>query len=222
MTVRRAVSPRLIPARDQRGESNLASTSGTVTHITSTTNPTSDALNTVNAMPATPIATKARTKRAASQFKSPVLANPCGVLSSVRLTPTIQALERTVQVLKRAVKVRKGGEEAELEELVRKWTEAGREVAYELWGLVKDNGSGERRVALEGKARTGFGGSWGWDESPTAMDGEGDDKDKRGQGEACLEEEEDERQADTVGTMLRQLGIAPETLGWNEEEGMFV
>jgi hypothetical protein len=34
-------------------------------------------------------------------------------------------------------------------------------------------------------------------------------------------EDEEPRRQDTLGTMLMQLGIAPETLGWNEEEENF-
>jgi hypothetical protein len=135
-----------------------------------------------------------------------------------------------VQILKRAVKVKKNGEEEELERLVRKWTEAGREVAYELWELVKYNGSEERSMKLEGKRKRGFEESWGWNdkreskenswgwyESPNMEDG-GEGRDKG----LCHAEEEEERAADTLGTMLRQLGIAPETLGWDDEEGMFI
>jgi hypothetical protein len=32
----------------------------------------------------------------------------------------------------------------------------------------------------------------------------------------------EEKEENTLGMMLRKLGIAPETLGWNEEEESFV
>lgn len=40
-----------------------------------------------------------------------------------------------------------------------------------------------------------------------------------GTGESGLD---DERKGHTLGTMLRYMGIAPDTLGWDEEEGDFV
>jgi hypothetical protein len=142
----------------------------------------------------------------------------------VRLTPTIQALERKLQILKRAVKVREDVQEEVLEGLVKKWTEAGREVAWEVWNLVKDNASSDG----DRKKRT-FKGSWGW-ESP------GDAKKPRSEemernwgwdvvpisGRSEEEEEEEEAPKDTLGTMLWQLGVAADTLGWDEEEGTFI
>jgi hypothetical protein len=161
-----------------------------------------------------------------------------GTTFAVRLTPTVQALQRDVQILKRAVKVKQEGEEAELERLVRKWTEAGREVAYELWGLVKDNESrdGGASVSLLGKGnKGGFEGSWGWEDNKASKDrswgfddasqmeledSSNDIEQRTGDGDR--EGEEEDAKSDTLGTMLRQLGIAPETLGWDEEEGMFI
>ena len=189
--------------------------------------------------PAPSLSQRVGTKRAAAQFKSPLVTGASNTTFAVRLTPTVQALQRDVQVLKRAVKVKQEGEETELERLVRKWTEAGREVAYELWGLVKDNESGDRNanVGLLGKRNKGGSeGSWGWEDNKASKDrswGFGDapqmgsedasnDIDQRtGDGDREGEEEE-EAKTDTLGTMLRQLGIAPETLGWDEEEGMFI
>ncbi|KAJ7117363.1 hypothetical protein C8R43DRAFT_1112755 [Mycena crocata] len=186
---------------------------------------------------------KHRTQRAAGQFKSPLsLAASSSIPSSVRQTPTIQALERRVQVLKRAVKIRKDGEEQTLDALVKKWTEAGREVAWEVWGLVKDNetGSGdswgkEAQDAQSGKRRFedswGWGadsgskrmkveetaGNWGWDTSP-AVDNDDHSAEQRVE---SIEEAED-KPRDTLGTMLMRLGIAPSTLGWDDEAGEFV
>jgi hypothetical protein len=177
------------------------------------------------------VATQVRTKRAAAQFKSPLPAGSLSGISSVRLTPTIQALEQKVQLLKRAVRVKKEGKGETLEKLVKKWTEAGREVAYELWGLVKDMGDGERKDGWKGNDK-GFERSWGWQGEQGKSDrswgwenkeGEregGDVHEKRREEDCC--DEEEERREDTLGTMLKQLGIAAETLGWNEEEGEFV
>jgi hypothetical protein len=164
------------------------------------------------------------------------------------LTPTIQALERKIQILKRAVKVKMDREEEILEKLVKKWTEAGREVAWEVWGLVKDSGAdgsvsagrggwGEEK---KGGTKRGFEEDWGWDEQD-GKKAKADDRnwgwnverdedrkqssyeeDGMKNGSKKYEEEEEEEREDTLGTMLRQLGIDPETFGWNEDEGEFV
>jgi hypothetical protein len=202
------------------------------------------------------------TPKAASQFKSPLSGPTPEGLTSVRLTPTIQALERKVQILKRALKVKTDGEEEVLERLVKKWTDAGREVASEVWGLVKDSGGdsgsgavksgwgeerkgGTKRVFEEGwgwddrdakktKMDDGFERNWGWgveqgrDPEDDAQTKYVDDEYESGgmkhvtrkTGE--YEEDDDEKRQDTLGTMLRQLGIAPQTFGWNEDEGEFV
>ncbi|KAJ6599314.1 hypothetical protein DFH09DRAFT_1303829 [Mycena vulgaris] len=185
---------------------------------------------------------KHRTQRAAAQFKSPLSsAASSSIPSSVRQTPTIQALERQVQVLRRAVKVRKEGEEETLESLVKKWTEAGREVAWEVWGLIKDNQSGSREDWGKDSQEAGFGkrrfedswgwnedsGSkrikveerernWGWEVSPAAGD---TDEHQTEQPVVAIEEDKPQ---DTLGTMLMRLGIAPTTLGWKDDEGEFV
>ncbi|KAJ6539107.1 hypothetical protein B0H19DRAFT_342662 [Mycena capillaripes] len=186
---------------------------------------------------------KHRTQRASGQFKSPLpLAVSSSIPTAVRQTPTIQALERKVQVLRRAVKVKKGGEEQTLEALVKKWTEAGREVAWEVWGLVKDNENGssddwgkDSQNATSGKRRLED--SWGWNEdlgskrikvedsdrnwgwsvSPTtATDDRSTDQDQ------SVEPAEEDKPRETLGTMLMRLGIAPATLGWNDDEEEFV
>ena len=198
-----------------------------------------------------PSATKKCTPKAASQFKSP-LSGPSlaksATLSSVRLTPTIQALERKVQILKRAVKVKMNGEEEELNILAKKWGDAGRDVAWELWELVKDSGSEKSRQGNGGWGQEISRGTkrsmdegWGWDDRDSkrmkteaggrdwswsverSKDENGNDEiiggqSKMREGEDC----EEEHGQDTLGTMLRQLGIAPETLGWNEDEGDFM
>jgi len=186
---------------------------------------------------------KHRTQRAAGQFKSPLpSAVSSSIPSAVRQTPTIQALERKVQVLRRAVKVKNGGEEQTLEALVKKWTEAGREVAWEVWALVKDqeNGSGEdwgkdSQNATSGKRK--FEDSWGWNEESGSKRVKTEwDNDRNwgweispttGADDQPTEErvesvEEEEKPRETLGTMLLRLGIAPSTLGWNDEDEEFV
>lgn len=178
-----------------------------------------------------------RTTRASSQFRSPLSASGTSSVSSVKLTPTIQALECKVQTLRRAVKVKQGGEEEVLEGLVKKWTEAAREVAWELWELVKDNTGSED----SGKGRAnkrGFEEAWGWNERGDEKRMRSEEKERNwgwdivpGTSQEqpttdaesiCVEEEEEPREQETIGTMLRQLGINPETLGWDEAEGTFV
>ena len=179
------------------------------------------------------IRTKYRTTRAATQFKSPLTGGAATKLGKmVRMTPNIQALERKSQILKRALKIKQEDQERTLEELARKWIDAGREVAWELWALVKDNGTSEYDVSNKVKSLWPSNDKgWGWNE-PT--------NEERGQNEslymsgietdgACRNdvynqaaEMEEEPLQNTLGTMLRQLGIDPETLGWDEGEGTFI
>ncbi|KAJ6510047.1 hypothetical protein C8R47DRAFT_779346 [Mycena vitilis] len=185
---------------------------------------------------------KHRTQRASGQFKSPLpLAVASSVPSAVRQTPTIQALERKVQILRRAVKVKNGGEEETLEALVKKWTEAGREIAWEVWALVKDNenGSGDdwgkdSQKDTSGKRR--FEDSWGWNEDSGSKRVKVEESDRnwgwsaspvKAADDHSIEQpvepvEEEEKPRETLGTMLARMGIAPSTLGWNDEEEEFV
>ncbi|KAJ7904271.1 hypothetical protein B0H14DRAFT_2490847 [Mycena olivaceomarginata] len=181
-----------------------------------------------------------RTQRAAGQFKSPLpSALSASIPSAVRQTPTIQALERKVQVLRRAVKIKKDGEETILEGLVKKWTEAGREVAWEVWALIKDqdNGSGDD-WGKDSQNATKFEDSWGWNEDSSSKRVKTERDDDRNWGwatgpttdagtddrptEQPMEPVETEKPRETLGTMLMRFGIAPSTLGWNDEEEEFV
>ena len=172
---------------------------------------------------------KYRTTRAATQFKSPLsTSNILNDSSLVRLTPTIQALERKLQILKRAVKVREDLQEEVLEGLVKKWSEAGREVAWEVWNLVKDNASSDGGCgdSYSSKKRA-FEGSWGWENSDDAKKQRSETERNWGWDVVPISSrdgEEDELDAPkpTLGTMLMQLGVAADTLGWNEEEGSFI
>jgi hypothetical protein len=184
---------------------------------------------------------KHRTARASAQFKLPLAVVPGGQGALSRPTPTVQTLERRLQILKRAVKVTKENEEELLEGLIHKWTEAGREIAYEVWTLVKDtaqNDDSDRRSGgISGKRKVEDG--WGWDEGPDSKktreswgwDASSSDAEpvevygneyETSADSGDKEEEMEEMKQDTIGTMLAQLGICPDTLGWNEEEGCFV
>jgi hypothetical protein len=119
-------------------------------------------------------------------------------------------LERKLTLLRRAIKIKRDGDEGHLERLAKKWRDAGREAAYELWGIVRDLGTegGEMR----GKGNEN---GWGWDDK-------GERGRSREEGLDAEEGEQAEKQESTLGVMLRKLGIAPETLGWNDEEEAFV
>jgi hypothetical protein len=171
---------------------------------------------------------KYRTTRAATQFKSPLsVPNILNDSSLVRLTPTIQALERKLQILKRAVKVREDVQEEVLEGLVKKWTEAGREVAWEVWNLVKDNASSDG--GRDSSKKRTFKGSWGWESPGNAKKPRSEEMERNWgwdvvpiSGLSEKEEEEEGAPKHTLGTMLRQLGVAADTLGWDDEEGTFI
>lgn len=187
----------------------------------------------------TPAKTRVRTLKAASQFKSPLSSSASassGRGLSIRLTPTVQSLERKLQLLRRAVKVKENDEEMTLVRLVNKWTEAGREVAYELWDLAKDSADkvdGLRVSAWDGGASKGRPGSgdrnWGWD-FPGIKHEEPPENDMNATTDNLSElaytnkihSEDDDEPRNNVGTMLRRLGIDPETLGWDEDTEVFI
>ncbi|GJE84582.1 hypothetical protein PsYK624_006580 [Phanerochaete sordida] len=79
------------------------------------------------------------------------------------------------------------------------------------WGWDDGKGAGGKQG--------GFDGSWGWDDKK--------EEEHEGQADECLEEkmevdEESPMMDHSLGTMLRHLGIDPETLGWDDDEGDFV
>ncbi|KAF8665760.1 hypothetical protein AX16_000208 [Volvariella volvacea WC 439] len=168
-----------------------------------------------------------RSARAGAQFKSPLVKRDLpSNTPSVRLTPAIQTLERQLNLLQRAIKIKQDKDENILQELVNKWTEAGREAAWELWNLVKDTNH-EDSPSFE-KRR--FREDWGWPEQPYTKKvcEDSDILSTHGQNEredviqSALEDEEiKEKRGLSLGTMLHQLGIASETLGWNDTEEEF-
>jgi len=164
--------------------------------------------------------TRVRTQRASAQFKSPLSAgsgvgNPRRAVSA---SPNVQALQLRLQTLKRAIKIRSDGEGEKLEKLSKKWTDVAREAAWEVWSVVKDN---VQDVSKFGGGRGGFQDSWGWPD-----DGKEDRVAKAdrpsGEDEMLSEEGESPVPEDTMSMMLRKMGIDPDTLGWNEDEGEFV
>ncbi|KAG6902289.1 hypothetical protein C0995_001899 [Termitomyces sp. Mi166 len=179
---------------------------------------------------------KHRTRRASAPFKSPLSSDAITKLITVRMTPTIQALERKLQLLKRATKIKEEEEEETLLQLVKKWTEAGRHIAWEVWDLVKDNVSSEDRrwssSEWQDSRIPAFKDSWGWDgetnrqekERNWGWDVEPERMDRNAYENEVLETsigDNDDKPQDTLGTMLIQLGIAPDTLGWNEDDEEF-
>jgi hypothetical protein len=152
---------------------------------------------------------------------------------------TIQTLECRLALLKRAIKIRSEHEgEEKVEDLTQKWKDVARDVSWELWAIVKQNhedGVGGTTNAGEecglftkpseenrfgGRLRSG----WGWDdkdrgEGSTDRSVECGEEERRQDGD--LENEEGPENRLTMSVMLRQLGIAESTLGWDEAEGDF-
>lgn len=133
-------------------------------------------------------------------------------------------LEHRLQVLRRAVKVKEEKDEEVLQHLVTRWTEAGREAAYELWDLVKDTGDLQGKSSALGSCwgrGTTLSGdkNWGWDKPEDDVNNRVDwHSTEDGNAITC---EEDETR-NTLGTMLRQLRIDPATLGWDEQMETFI
>ena len=159
---------------------------------------------------------KNRTAKAAAQFKSPLTSSSTAGEERplVRPTAKIQALERRLQLLKRAVKVKEDSEEEVLSGLIQKWTEAGREIAWEVWGLVKENVDVGNMIGSKRQMED----SWGWQE---AGDSKRHKTEERLWGWDVIPVSERECSRRTMGTVLMEMGIAPETLGWNAEEERF-
>jgi hypothetical protein len=133
----------------------------------------------------------------------------------------VQALEAKVQLLRRAVKIKEaesGGTQKPLDELVLKWRTAGRDIARDVWSVVKD-GPKQDAGGWPAERGSGFNSSWGYDKD----DAEGADAQTDGARERFQEHDmAKEKVEDDIGTMLRQLRIDPATLGWDDEEGDFV
>ena len=152
--------------------------------------------------------TLVRSSRAAAQFRSPLVKTLEHEPRPLVLpSQAIMALERKLTLLKRAAKIKRDGDESHLERLAAKWRDAAREAAYELWGIVRDLSTEGGEVRSNSRDA-----GWGWEE-----------RDERGTMAIDAEDEEDgaQQENNTLGVMLRKLGIAPETLGWNDEGECF-
>ncbi|OCH93545.1 hypothetical protein OBBRIDRAFT_885381 [Obba rivulosa] len=158
----------------------------------------------------------------------------------------VQILKQAIKIKKDGG----GGDEDELEALAKNWRDVAREVAWAVWDTVKDFDPGESVAPAktrwmddeygaskgQGNKSGGFDGGWGWDDARSGkVKYEGSDKswgwNNRGKAEEVMDTKMEGRECDldesqdpqhTLGTMLRHLGIAPETLGWDDDEGDFV
>ncbi|KZT72654.1 hypothetical protein DAEQUDRAFT_722820 [Daedalea quercina L-15889] len=172
----------------------------------------------------------------AKQFKSPFHLGSSSsstqpAFSTVQAIPTIRALQAEIQTLKQAVRIKTtsdGNDDDDLEALANKWTTVGREVAWAVWDTVKDLDPGET-VTMGRGSNSRFGDDGGSRDSERNRGWGFDDrwgqpaKGANDEGQAATKDNDEEsRVKHTLGTMLRHLGIAPETLGWDEEEGDFV
>lgn len=175
------------------------------------------------------LSTRRNTSRSVSQFKSPLVNKALPADSrTIRLTPALQALERRLQLLKRAIKVKEDNEEEVLVKLAGKWVEAGREVAYEVWDAIKDSGDFAAKTTFARRSysweNTNDGNTpWGWDTKPgeTGEDSCNVDPSEASCTTGRLALESDDDGCHTLGTMLRQLGIAPEIFGWDDDKEIF-
>ncbi|KAF8450305.1 hypothetical protein L210DRAFT_3520250 [Boletus edulis BED1] len=159
------------------------------------------------------------TSRSATQFKSPLVNRilPADA-RTIRLTPALQALERKLQLLKRAIKVKEDSEEEVLTRLAEKWIEAGREVAYDVWDASKDSGDFMEKATSSRR-------SHGWQSTDGNASEESHDTEPSeascANGRAAPEEDDVDVGCNTLGNMLRQLGVAPEIFGWDDDKEAF-
>jgi len=165
---------------------------------------------------------RVRTPRASAQFKSPLSAvassDTVNKRHAVSASPNVQALQLRLQTLKRAKKIRNDGEGEKLGRLAKKWTDVAREVAWEVWSIVKDN---VQDVSKLGGGRGGLQNNWGWADEESEGKVVGAAK-QSGEDEILSEEDEPPVPEDTMSVMLRKMGIDPITLGWDEGEGEFM
>ena len=163
-----------------------------------------------------------RTPRASAQFKSPLTTVAASGSRNgrrpVNASPNVQALQLRLQTLKRALKIRDDREGEKLEGLAQKWTDVAREVAWEVWSVVKDN---VQDVTKLGSGRGALQCNWGWADEGNESGTTGADR-PSGDVEMVSDEDEPPVPEDTMSVMLRKMGIDPSTLGWNEAEGEFM
>lgn len=193
----------------------------------------------LRASPATPTTSQSLVTHPPSPVPMRTASTPIWTPSDNRSATalTIQTLERRLTLLKRAIKIKSEHEgEEKLADLTRKWKDVARDVSWELWAIVKQNNEdGVPSIVEEcglfakpndgngfrGKSRSG----WGWDdsakgESSTDRNAECTEEEEHLQ-EGDVEKEDEPENKLTMSVMLRQLGIAESTLGWDEAEGDF-
>lgn len=167
----------------------------------------------------------AGTAAARAAFKSPLRVEGSQskklVLTSKK--PRVQTVQQRLQVLERALKIKEDKEDEKLQELIEKWRDVAKTVAWELWEIVREGNvdtiEEDRHRPVGGRgfggfANGGFDDEWCW--------GGEEKREKQEEHEGQKEMEEEVKEERSIGLMLRQLGIAHETLGWDEEEGDFV
>ncbi len=112
-----------------------------------------------------------------------------------------------------SLKVRKGG-----------WDEVGPPLSKkqgEVRGLQAGWGLESGWGYDDAKGKGNIEGSWGWDKGGE-MDVDGKEGLTAADGAMEIDEEDTQVENHSLGTMLRHLGVNPETLGWDEDEGDFV
>lgn len=183
---------------------------------------------------------KSRLSGVAAPFKSPLIrSSNDSTPGSPRASSSrhaITALEQRLQLLRQAHKIKSEGSVEKLEQLTQKWTKVARSAAEDLWQLVRDAGSvGGGGDDARADDDWGFAGgnakgkdanrNWGWDEVEKREDDEEQNYSVEGEdaGDAMEEEGIQGKQKEwDLGAMLESMGIPPETLGWNAEEGEFI
>lgn len=173
----------------------------------------------------------------AAPFKSPLARSsgdptPASPSPSSSSRHTIAALEQLLQLLKQAHKIKSEGSVEKLEQLTLKWTAVARSAAEDLWQLVREAGSvggakddDEWGYSGEKRKRKDADSNWGWDAVDKREDDEeqSDPVEEEAAGDGMDEESTEEKEKGwNLGTMLESMGIPPETLGWDAEEGEFI
>ncbi|KIJ26989.1 hypothetical protein M422DRAFT_55270 [Sphaerobolus stellatus SS14] len=204
----------------------------------------------LNALSKSAPGTVTNSRSALKPFKSPFQSPLTSLSSAIRnpaSSPNIQALERKVQLLKRAIKIKEANEEETLEKLTKKWTTAGRDVAWELWAAVKDQepdgnwgvperiGFGKKGKSSSDRNPRGSDSNWGYDDDKSSElkgneNNEGSNTDQENENMRCDkatyneegEAEKKEKQAHNLGTMLRSFGVSDDILGWDKDGEDFV
>jgi hypothetical protein len=158
-------------------------------------------------------------ERLKTPFKSPLrIKVDCSSEPKGPSTLNFQFLDRRVQTLKRAIKIAANEDDDELEMLVLKWKDIGREAAQRLWELIKSN---EYSVGDDNQEHRQFGKTHSTSFSETNYE---DDTAFCGQGLTGYSSNYDTNSDDQhdIGSMLATMGVDSGILGWDRREGGFV